>query len=70
MPDVWEVRITQITVSDDQSQMFESTFLQRTDAEPDLQPLIDAYGPSLHNPPPAPPMMMLAADGTSARRPS
>jgi hypothetical protein len=56
MPEFWEVRITRITVSDDQSQMYETTFQQRIEIEPDLQPLIDAYGPSLHAPPLAPMM--------------
>jgi hypothetical protein len=51
MPDHWEVRITRIVVNDDQSQIFETTFQQRIDAAPDLQPLIDAFGPSLHAPP-------------------
>jgi hypothetical protein len=51
MPEFWEARIIRITVSDDQSQMHETTFQQRIETEPDLQPLIDAYGPSLHAPP-------------------
>ena len=44
----WEVRITRITVNeDDQSQTFETTFQQRIEVAPNLQPILDAYGPSL-----------------------
>jgi hypothetical protein len=52
--DFWEARITKITVNDeDQSQVFETTFQQRVDFAPDLQPIIDAYGPSLQSGSPA-----------------
>jgi hypothetical protein len=50
----WEARITRITVSDDQSQIFEPIFTQRVATEPALQSIIDAYGPSRHAPTPAP----------------
>lgn len=50
MPDMWEARITQILIGDDQSQIFEMTFTQRVEFAPDLQPLIDAYGPNLYAP--------------------
>jgi hypothetical protein len=46
--DYWEVRITRVLVNEeDQSQMFETIFQQRIEFAPDLQPIIDAYGPSL-----------------------
>jgi hypothetical protein len=54
--DYWEARITRVLVNDeDQSQMFETIFQQRVEFAPDLQPIIDAYGPSL-------------VEGASARR--
>ena len=54
MPVSWEVRFTQITINDDQSQVFEPIFGQSIDFEPDLLYIRDMYGPSIHVPPPAP----------------
>jgi hypothetical protein len=52
--DYWEARITRVLVNEeDQSQMFETIFQQRVEFAPDLQPIIDAYGPSLQGGPAA-----------------